>query len=210
MFRRFCKFVESDYWLRKVCPSVRLSVRPHETIRRSLDCVHELLYLKISRKPVQKIKVSVKYYKNNGNFTWKPVYIMIILWRIHETGFIPNGKRRLVICESLYSRPTCLVGFPEGCRHSATASPTPWRAGSWRSCSVSPSENVIHQTRRFPGFGTKMWRNSQEQTTHLVTSAITLYYSLNTKTHRLQGVSSRQGYNQFHGSSTNISLIYYN
>jgi len=50
-------------------------------------------------------------------------------------------------------------------------------------------------------FTPHLWRTSQEQTTHRVTSAITLYYSLNTKTHRLHSVSSRQGYTQFHGSS---------
>ena len=104
----------------------------------------------------------------------------------------------------LYSRPTCLVGFPEWCQHSAVASLTPWRAGSWRSCSVSTSANV---TTKLAGFRVKapkcggLLKNKQ----HRVTSAITLYYTLNTKTHRLQGVSSRQGYTQFHGSSTKVS-----
>jgi hypothetical protein len=36
---------------------------------------HEILYLSIFRKYVEKIKVSLKSDKNNGYHTWRPVYI---------------------------------------------------------------------------------------------------------------------------------------
>jgi len=39
---------------------------------------HEILYFSIFRKSVVKIQVSSKYDKNNGYFTWRPIYIFII------------------------------------------------------------------------------------------------------------------------------------
>jgi hypothetical protein len=36
---------------------------------------HEILFLRISRKSVEKIQVSLKPDKNNGYFTWRPMYI---------------------------------------------------------------------------------------------------------------------------------------
>ena len=36
---------------------------------------HEIWYLNIFRKSVQKIQVSIKSDKNNGHFTWRPIYI---------------------------------------------------------------------------------------------------------------------------------------
>jgi hypothetical protein len=40
--------------------------------------VHEILYLSIFRKSVEKIQVSLKYDKNNGLFIWRPIYIYYI------------------------------------------------------------------------------------------------------------------------------------
>jgi hypothetical protein len=39
---------------------------------------HEIWYLSIFRKSVQKIQVLLKYDKNNGYFTWRPIYILTI------------------------------------------------------------------------------------------------------------------------------------
>jgi hypothetical protein len=36
---------------------------------------HEILYLNIFRKSLQKIQVSLKSGKNNGYFTWRPVHV---------------------------------------------------------------------------------------------------------------------------------------
>jgi len=36
---------------------------------------HEILYLSIFRKFVEKIQVSLKSDKNNEYFTWRPIYI---------------------------------------------------------------------------------------------------------------------------------------
>ena len=36
---------------------------------------HEIWYLTIFRKSVEKIQVQLKSDKNNGNFAWIPVYI---------------------------------------------------------------------------------------------------------------------------------------
>ena len=48
--------------------SVRLSVRMVQLGSHWTDC-HEILYLRICRKSVEKFQVSLKSNKNNGHFT---------------------------------------------------------------------------------------------------------------------------------------------
>jgi hypothetical protein len=65
----FTKFAKSHFYFRHVCPSIRLS-----SWNNWMD-FHESLYLSIFRKSVKKIQVSFKCDKNNGYFTWRPIYI---------------------------------------------------------------------------------------------------------------------------------------
>ena len=71
ILRSLSKIAESDYSLRQsVLPSVRMGqLGSHWTD------FHEILYLSILRKSVEKIQIPLKSDKNNGNFTWRPVYI---------------------------------------------------------------------------------------------------------------------------------------
>ena len=73
IFRRVRKIVKSDYQLRRVC----LSVSMQQLCSRWKD-FHEILYFGIFRKYVDKIQVSLKSDKNNGPFTLRPIYILII------------------------------------------------------------------------------------------------------------------------------------
>jgi len=57
-----------------VCLSIRLSVRM-EHLGAHWENFHEILYLSTFRKSVQRIQVSLKSNKNNGYFTWRPIYI---------------------------------------------------------------------------------------------------------------------------------------
>jgi len=70
------KFTKSDYWLRhnllSVCPSVRTSVRME--LGWKWTGFHFILYLRLFRKYVKKIKVWLKADKNNGDLTWRPEY----------------------------------------------------------------------------------------------------------------------------------------
>jgi hypothetical protein len=52
------------------CPSVLT-----EKLGSYLTDLHEIWYLSIFRKCVEEIQVSLKSDKNNGHFTWRPVYI---------------------------------------------------------------------------------------------------------------------------------------
>ena len=55
--------------------SVYLSVRPHGKTRLPLDGFLWNLILNIFRKHLsRKFKVSLKYDKKKGNFTWRPIY----------------------------------------------------------------------------------------------------------------------------------------
>jgi len=53
-----------------VCPSVRM-----EQLRSHWTDFHEIRYLSIFRKSVEKIQVSLKSDKNNLYFTYRPIYI---------------------------------------------------------------------------------------------------------------------------------------
>jgi hypothetical protein len=68
-FRRVRKIAKSDYQLCGVSLSVRMELGFHWTD------FHETWYLSVFRKSVEKIEVSLKSDKNNGYFTWRPVYI---------------------------------------------------------------------------------------------------------------------------------------
>jgi len=49
-----------------------MSVHPHATTQTDF---HEIWYLSVFQKSVEKVKVSLKSDKNNRFFTWRPVYI---------------------------------------------------------------------------------------------------------------------------------------
>jgi hypothetical protein len=55
--------------------SVRLSVCPHGTIRLAIGGFSWNLILRILRKSIEKIQVSLNSDSNNGYFTWRPMYI---------------------------------------------------------------------------------------------------------------------------------------
>jgi hypothetical protein len=63
IFRRVRKIAKSDCYLRRVCLSVRI-----EQLGSHWTDFHEILYLKIFRKSVEKIKVLLKSDKNDGYF----------------------------------------------------------------------------------------------------------------------------------------------
>ena len=57
------------------CLSVRLPVRMEQLGPHWTD-FHEILYVSICRKSVQKIQVSLQSDKNNGYFTRRPIHIL--------------------------------------------------------------------------------------------------------------------------------------
>jgi hypothetical protein len=73
IFRRVSKIAESDCSLRHLS-SLYLSVRVEQLGCQRTDFC-EIWYLYIFRKYVEKIQISLKCDKNNGYFTWRPVYI---------------------------------------------------------------------------------------------------------------------------------------
>jgi hypothetical protein len=64
------QIAESDCQLRVVCPSIRM-----ELLASHRTDFYEIWYLLVFRKSVHKIQVSLKPDKNNGYFTWRPIYI---------------------------------------------------------------------------------------------------------------------------------------
>jgi len=60
-----------------VRPSRLSSVRMEQLVSHWID-FHEIWYLSIFRKCIEKIQVSLKYDQNNEFFTWNPVTFMIV------------------------------------------------------------------------------------------------------------------------------------
>jgi hypothetical protein len=75
VFRRFRNIARSDYSLRRVCSSVSPSARMEQPYSHRADFLNEILNLKVIPKYVEIIQVSLKSNKNNGYFTWRPIYI---------------------------------------------------------------------------------------------------------------------------------------
>ena len=63
-----------------VCLSMCLSVRIEQLGSYRTD-FHEIWYSSLYRKSVDKIQVSLNSDKNNGYFTWKPVWVFYIIFR---------------------------------------------------------------------------------------------------------------------------------
>ena len=72
LVRRLRKTAKSDYELRHDFLSVRPPVRMEQLGSHWTD-FHEIWYLFILRKIIEKIQVSLKSYKNSGYFTWRPI-----------------------------------------------------------------------------------------------------------------------------------------
>ena len=76
-----------------VCPSVR----PHGKTRLYYTDVHEISYLSVFRKSSKSLKTD----KNNGCFTWRPIYVWSYLpesfveWEMFQTKVVDNNKTYL-------------------------------------------------------------------------------------------------------------------
>jgi hypothetical protein len=71
-------FLDAFVKLRKATIGFVMSVRPSirmEQLGSYWTDFHEIWYLIIFRKHVEKIEVSLKSEHNNGYFTWRPKYI---------------------------------------------------------------------------------------------------------------------------------------
>jgi hypothetical protein len=73
--RTIIQFLDTFAKLQKMTVTFIMSVCPHGTTRLPLAYFHEILYLSIFWKSVEKIQVSLKSVKNNRYFTCRPVYI---------------------------------------------------------------------------------------------------------------------------------------
>jgi hypothetical protein len=95
--------------------SVRLPVLPSDCTEQlcshGTDC-HEILHLRIFRKSVEKIQVSLKSDKIKGYFTWRPINFHIIsrsfLFRmrnVSEKSYIE--KKTHILCSVTFFRKSC-------------------------------------------------------------------------------------------------------
>ena len=84
-------FLSAFEKLRKATVNSVMSVRsPHEQLGSHWPDFHEIWYLSIFRKSVE--KVSMKPNKNNGYFTWRPMYIFITMRLIIRRMRKVSGK----------------------------------------------------------------------------------------------------------------------
>jgi hypothetical protein len=75
LFGRVCKIAKVTFsFVISVCLFVCLSIRMEQP-GSHWNGLHEIWYLRIFRKSVTQIQVSLKYDKNKGYFIWRLVYI---------------------------------------------------------------------------------------------------------------------------------------
>jgi len=101
-FRRVCKIAKSDY---SSCPSVRSPTL--ELGFHGADFL-EIWYLRIFRKSVEKIQVSLISDKNKGYFTWRP---MNIFGHISLSSFLEWEMFQRKAVEKIKTRILCSVNF---------------------------------------------------------------------------------------------------
>ena len=73
--RYVCTFLGASARLQKATHSFVMSVRPHELTHSHGTGFHEMWYLSILQKKVEKIQVSLKSEQYNRHCTWKLMYI---------------------------------------------------------------------------------------------------------------------------------------
>jgi hypothetical protein len=97
-----------------VCPSVRLSVRMAPLGPNWTD-FHEIWYRSIFRKSIEKSQVSWKSDKNNGYFTWRPIYIWSYLahffleWQIFRANGGRENRNSHLCSITFCSRKSCFL-----------------------------------------------------------------------------------------------------
>jgi hypothetical protein len=88
------------------CPSVRKELGSH------WKDFYEIWYMSVFRRFVEEIYVSLKSYKNNGYFTWRPTYIYynISLYSSQNEKHVTQNlytKPKHVLCLKTFSRNAC-------------------------------------------------------------------------------------------------------
>ena len=71
---RHIRFAKNGYYLCHVCLYERMFLHKEQLGFHCMD-FYEIGYLSIFLKSIQKIQVSLKLYKNNGYFPWRPIYM---------------------------------------------------------------------------------------------------------------------------------------
>jgi hypothetical protein len=87
--------LRNHFELRHVCLSVHM-----DQLGSQWTDFHEIWYLSIFRKSAEKIQVSLKSDKNNGHFTWRPIYIFdlaqfFLQWDMFQTKVVEKIKTHI-------------------------------------------------------------------------------------------------------------------
>ena len=79
LFRRVRRIAKSNFELRKVCLSIRLSFRMENTSAPTGHIFVEFNIWVFFQKSVDKVQVSLRSNKNSGYFTWISIHIFLYL-----------------------------------------------------------------------------------------------------------------------------------
>jgi hypothetical protein len=76
---------------------------------------HEILYLRIFLKSVEKIQFSLKLDKNKMHFTWRPTYIFLSYltrffgeWELFRTKFVEKITKHISYSVIVFKNPPCV------------------------------------------------------------------------------------------------------
>jgi hypothetical protein len=111
LFRLVRKIVKNNNYLHHVCSSDQMS---RNNSAPNGQIFMKLQYWNMFWKSAQKIKVSLKLGKNNGYFTWRPIYIFYHLtqffleWEMFQTKFVEKIKTH-ILCSITFFWKLCDV-----------------------------------------------------------------------------------------------------
>jgi len=101
MFQEPRKISKSDYWLRHVCLSVRPSVHTEQLGAHWKD-FHEFCYLRIFRKPVDKMQLRLKSDHKSGTLheqlwnLWQYFAQYFSEWEMFQTKLVNKTKAHIL------------------------------------------------------------------------------------------------------------------
>jgi len=113
LFGAFALLKATLSFVLSVRPSVRPSVHMEQLDSHWTDFL-EIWYLSIFRQYLEKIQVSLKSDKNDGYFTWRPIYVFnhfrsVLLWmkNVSDKSCSENKKKTRFMFSNFFPRKSC-------------------------------------------------------------------------------------------------------
>jgi hypothetical protein len=118
-WRSKCYAMSGFVNLRKASIGFVVSVRQYvrlEQLGSHWTDFHEILYMSILRQSVENTQISLKFDKNNGYFSWRPLYMLLIVfrsfflaWEMFQIKVVEKIKTNILFSITFFSKIVLLI-----------------------------------------------------------------------------------------------------